>query len=338
MISRCSRRVRDRRGAVLSRRARPAGVRARRGVPARPLPRGEGGRASMDHPGRRPHGADQPARDRDGRAGAGGDHARQRLAEGERGALLPRAAPGEGGDPGRELPLRHLADRADHAAQRVRPGRDLDELLAEREQINQKLQEIIDHQTEPWGVKVRAVEVKQIDLPVEMQRAMARQAEAEREKRTQGDPRRGRVPGRAAPRRRGARARVGGVGAPAALPADAHRDRHREQLDHAVPDPDRHPAAVLRDGAQERIRRKSADRGAKATRTSSTDRARAPLGGAHARQPVARDWCCSACSAVWLSLGAFTLEPGQAAVLLRLGKHVRTVTEPGFHLTCRRRS
>jgi regulator of protease activity HflC (stomatin/prohibitin superfamily) len=61
---------------------------------------------------------------------------------------------------------------------------ELDDLLSERESINQKLQEIIDDQTEPWGVKVRAVEVKQIDLPVEMQRAMARQAEAEREKRS----------------------------------------------------------------------------------------------------------------------------------------------------------
>ncbi len=60
---------------------------------------------------------------------------------------------------------------------------ELDDLLAERDQINQKLQEIIDLQTEPWGVKVRSVEVKQIDLPREMQRAMARQAEAEREKR-----------------------------------------------------------------------------------------------------------------------------------------------------------
>ncbi len=61
---------------------------------------------------------------------------------------------------------------------------ELDELLAEREAINQKLQEIIDLQTEPWGVKVRAVEIKQIDLPQEMQRAMAKQAEAEREKRS----------------------------------------------------------------------------------------------------------------------------------------------------------
>ena len=60
---------------------------------------------------------------------------------------------------------------------------ELDELLAERETLNRRLQEIIDQQTEPWGVKVRAVELKQIDLPKEMRRAMAKQAEAEREKR-----------------------------------------------------------------------------------------------------------------------------------------------------------
>jgi len=60
---------------------------------------------------------------------------------------------------------------------------ELDELLAEREKLNQKLQEIIDRHTDPWGVKVSLVEVKHVDLPQEMQRAMARQAEAEREKR-----------------------------------------------------------------------------------------------------------------------------------------------------------
>ncbi|NWF49199.1 MAG: slipin family protein [Ignavibacteriaceae bacterium] len=59
----------------------------------------------------------------------------------------------------------------------------LDELLAERERINQKLQMIIDNQTEPWGIKVSNVEVKHVDLPVEMKRAMAKQAEAERERR-----------------------------------------------------------------------------------------------------------------------------------------------------------
>jgi regulator of protease activity HflC (stomatin/prohibitin superfamily) len=60
---------------------------------------------------------------------------------------------------------------------------ELDELLSERDKINQKLQRIIYEHTEPWGIKVSAVEVKFIDLPQEMQRAMARQAEAEREKR-----------------------------------------------------------------------------------------------------------------------------------------------------------
>ncbi len=60
---------------------------------------------------------------------------------------------------------------------------ELDTLLAEREAINQRLQAILDTQTEPWGVKVSNVEIKQVDLPVEMQRAMARQAEAERERR-----------------------------------------------------------------------------------------------------------------------------------------------------------
>ncbi|MDK2846992.1 MAG: hypothetical protein PWP34_345 [Desulfuromonadales bacterium] len=61
---------------------------------------------------------------------------------------------------------------------------ELDELLAHRESINQHLQEILDRQTDPWGVKVSNVEIKHVDLPVEMQRAMARQAEAERERRS----------------------------------------------------------------------------------------------------------------------------------------------------------
>lgn len=61
---------------------------------------------------------------------------------------------------------------------------ELDELLSEREKINHKLQSIIDEQTEPWGIKVTSVELKQIDLPEEMRRAMAKQAEAERERRS----------------------------------------------------------------------------------------------------------------------------------------------------------
>jgi regulator of protease activity HflC (stomatin/prohibitin superfamily) len=60
---------------------------------------------------------------------------------------------------------------------------ELDELLSAREKINHELQSILDNQTDPWGIKVSAVEVKHVDLPSEMQRAMAKQAEAEREKR-----------------------------------------------------------------------------------------------------------------------------------------------------------
>jgi len=60
---------------------------------------------------------------------------------------------------------------------------ELDELLSERDKLNQKLQEIIDEHTDPWGIKVSMVEIKYVDLPQEMQRAMAKQAEAERERR-----------------------------------------------------------------------------------------------------------------------------------------------------------
>jgi regulator of protease activity HflC (stomatin/prohibitin superfamily) len=60
---------------------------------------------------------------------------------------------------------------------------DLDDLLSQREKLNQQLQQILDRHTDPWGVKVSMVEVKHVDLPAEMQRAIAKQAEAEREKR-----------------------------------------------------------------------------------------------------------------------------------------------------------
>jgi regulator of protease activity HflC (stomatin/prohibitin superfamily) len=62
-------------------------------------------------------------------------------------------------------------------------GADLDHLLGERDSLNERLQQIIDEQTEPWGVKVTTVEIKDVEIPEVMQRAMARQAEAERERR-----------------------------------------------------------------------------------------------------------------------------------------------------------
>ena len=62
-------------------------------------------------------------------------------------------------------------------------GAELDQLLAERDRLNERLQQIIDEQTEPWGIKVSTVEIKDVEIPEVMQRAMARQAEAERERR-----------------------------------------------------------------------------------------------------------------------------------------------------------
>ena len=115
----------------------------------------------------------------------------------------------------------------------------LDELLSEREKLNVELQKVIDEHTEPWGIKVSLVEVKQVDLPLEMQRAMAKQAEAEREKRAkiihaEGELQAGH---RALGGRRDHRPRAGD--AAAALPPDADRDREREELDDRLPAADR---------------------------------------------------------------------------------------------------
>jgi regulator of protease activity HflC (stomatin/prohibitin superfamily) len=82
-----------------------------------------------------------------------------------------------------ELQLRDVAAGADDELRSVLGQAELDDLLAERDRLNQQLQQILDHQTDPWGIKVSAVEVKHVDLPENMQRAMGRQAEAEREKR-----------------------------------------------------------------------------------------------------------------------------------------------------------
>ena len=107
----------------------------------------------------------------------------------------------------------------------------LDELLSQRDVINQKLQEIIDKQTEPWGIKVTSVETKEVSLPDSMKRAMAKQAEAERERRAKVVNARGRIPGR---RKNGAGRRVDREGADraaTALSPDHARDGERTQHD-----------------------------------------------------------------------------------------------------------
>ena len=90
--------------------------------------------------------------------------------------------PGSGGGQGREF-LRATSLIAQTTLRSVLGQAELDDLLSHRDKINQKLQEIIDRQTDPWGIKVTAVEVKDVVLPDSMKRAMAKQAEAERERR-----------------------------------------------------------------------------------------------------------------------------------------------------------
>ena len=115
----------------------------------------------------------------------------------------------------------------------------LDELLSERDKINAILQAIIDEATSPWGIKVSIVEVKDVEIPRDMQRAMARQAEAERERRAKVISAEGEF--QASERLKDAAAVMSQepITRPAALPADAARDRRDEQLDDRLPDPDR---------------------------------------------------------------------------------------------------
>ena len=115
---------------------------------------------------------------------------------------------------------------------------ELDELLAQRERINEIVRRIIDLETDPWGIEVTAVEIKDIDLPKEMKRAMAKQAEAERETAGQGDRRRRRVPGFPEAVRGRCEGDLPASGcSAAAVPADRGRGGGREQLHDALPDP-----------------------------------------------------------------------------------------------------
>ena len=106
---------------------------------------------------------------------------------------------------------------------------ELDELLSSREKINEKLQDILDRHTDPWGIKVSTVEVKHVDLPEVMQRAMSRQAEAERDRRAKVINAEGGVPGLTSPGRSLRRDRGPPDGPAVAFPADSHRGGCRKQ-------------------------------------------------------------------------------------------------------------
>ena len=116
----------------------------------------------------------------------------------------------------------------------------LDELLSERDKINAILQNIIDEATSPWGIKVSIVEVKDVEIPATMQRAMARQAEAERERRAKVIAAEGEFQASQKLSRGRRRDVAGADGAAAALPADAARDRGDERDHDRLPGADRH--------------------------------------------------------------------------------------------------
>ena len=126
---------------------------------------------------------DRPADDHAQRAAAGSDHEGQRAGPRERRRVLPDRRPVDGASSQVENYLAATSQIAQTTLRSVLGQHVLDELLSEREKINTILQAIIDEQTAPWGIKVSVVEVKDVEIPSGMQRAMARQAEAERERR-----------------------------------------------------------------------------------------------------------------------------------------------------------
>ena len=158
---------------------------------------------------------------------AGRDHARQRAGQGQRRRLLPRRRPGQVGRSRSSAILAATSQIAQTTLRSVLGKADLDTLLAERERLNEALQQIIDEQTEPWGIKVTTVEIKDVGIPQGMQRAMARQAEAERERRAKVINAEGEF--QASERLLDAAEVMSAQprGAAAALPADAARDRDR---------------------------------------------------------------------------------------------------------------
>ena len=112
---------------------------------------------------------------------------------------------------------------------------DLDTLLTEREKLNDDLQQIIDEQTEPWGIKVSTVEIKDVGIPQGMQRAMARQAEAERERRAKIINAEGEFQAAAQLAEAADVISPQPGHDPAALPADAVGDRRQPELDGRLP-------------------------------------------------------------------------------------------------------
>ena len=114
---------------------------------------------------------------------AGHHHPRQRHGEGQRRGVLPRDGRPERDHPGGALHLCHIPGRPDHAAFPFWASRNWTSCSRNEKKLNARLQSILDQRTDAWGIKVTSVEVKTVDLPQEMVRAISKQAEAERERR-----------------------------------------------------------------------------------------------------------------------------------------------------------
>ncbi|CAI8022216.1 Uncharacterized protein AF_1420 [Geodia barretti] len=127
---------------------------------------------------------------------------------------------------------------------------ELDDLLSQRDQINIRLQGILDKSTDPWGIKVASVEVKHVDLPTDMTRALARQAEAEREKRAKVIHAEGEFQGLGAARQGRRNRGRAPLGRPAPLSPDAYRNCHGEELDDHLSPPARFGETLPRDALE----------------------------------------------------------------------------------------
>jgi SPFH domain / Band 7 family len=168
--------------AVLAMAAISSGIRAGRYLPCRPPCRCPRARAVLHHPRRRVDAESRPAYRHARRAGSGNDHPRHVTVKVNAVVYFLVVDPEEAVVQVLDY-IRDTALIAQTTLRSILGQSDLDHLLSEREKINQDLQRVIDEQTDAWGVKVTAVEVRDVELPQSMQRAMARQAEAEREKR-----------------------------------------------------------------------------------------------------------------------------------------------------------
>ena len=196
------------------------------------------------HPAGRPDGQGRYAHRDAERPAAGGDHPRQRAHQGQRGRLLPRRSTPRGRCEVEDY-LKATSQIAQTTLRRVLGQAELDELLADREKINQQLQKIIDEQTEPWGVKVSAVEIKDVQIPEQMQRAMAR-----RPRRSGSGAPRSSGPRASSRRRRSSPRRPHHQHQPgraaAALPADAAGNRQQPEHHGGIPAAAGHARAVPR--------------------------------------------------------------------------------------------